>query len=135
MWKGMEQAKKLIKEVMVNKQCRKLWKMPSPVSFSSQKDVPPWDVFECLPPPPESESMQSNKCFEIIIWILKIFIYGLLFTIILCSGITSKFAVLLATAQLGKNQLLPSCNHTLGKILIYRIYNSKIIYMTKQTHK
>lgn len=87
--------------------------MPS----SSQKDVPPWDVFECFPPPPESGSMQSNKFFEIVSWILKMFIYGLLFTIVLCSGITSKLAVLLATAQLRKNQS-SSCNHSLGKILI-----------------
>ncbi|XP_011705416.1 PREDICTED: uncharacterized protein LOC105460624 isoform X2 [Wasmannia auropunctata] len=78
---------------------------------SLQKDILSWDVFECLPPP-ESGSMQNNKFFEIVIWILKIFIYGLLFTIVLCSGIASKFAVLLATAQLQKNQLLPSCNHT-----------------------
>lgn len=87
------------------------------MAFSSQ-DVPPWDVFECLPPPPESGSMRNNRFFEIVIWILKVFIYGLLFTIVLCSGIAAKLAVLLITAQLRKNQSLPFCNRNLGKILI-----------------
>ncbi|XP_077266007.1 chitin synthase chs-2 isoform X4 [Temnothorax americanus] len=82
---------------------------------SSQKDVPPWDAFECLPPPPESGSMRSNRFFEIVIWILKLFIYGVLFTIVLCSGIASKLAVLLATAQLRKNESLLSYNRTLDK--------------------
>ncbi|XP_071565926.1 chitin synthase chs-2 isoform X3 [Temnothorax nylanderi] len=82
---------------------------------SSQKDVPPWDAFECLPPPPESGSMRNNRFFEIVIWILKLFIYGLLFTIVLCSGIASKLAVLLATAQLRKNESLLSYNRNLEK--------------------
>lgn len=61
--------------------------------------------------------MQNNRFFEIVIWILKVFIYGLLFTIVLCSGIASKLAVLLAAAQLRKNQTLPSCHkHNPGKI-------------------
>ncbi|KAG5345608.1 CHS3 synthase, partial [Acromyrmex heyeri] len=55
--------------------------------------------------------MQNNRFFEIVIWILKIFIYGLLFAIVFCSGIVSKLFVLLATAQLRKNQSLPFCNH------------------------
>ncbi|KYN42444.1 Chitin synthase 3 [Trachymyrmex septentrionalis] len=80
------------------------------VLFSLQ-DVPPWDVFECYPPSSESGSMQNNRFFEIVIWILKIFIYGLLFIIVFCSGIVSKLFVLLATAQLRKNQSLPFCNH------------------------
>ncbi|KYN04745.1 Chitin synthase 3 [Cyphomyrmex costatus] len=54
--------------------------------------------------------MQNNRVFEIIVSILKIFIYGSLFTIVLCSGIISKVFVLLATAQLRKNQSLPDCN-------------------------
>jgi len=62
--------------------------------------------------------MRNNRFFEIVIWIVKIFIYGLLFIIVLCSGIASKLTVLLATAQLRKNQSLPSCNRNLGKILI-----------------
>ncbi|XP_012535392.1 chitin synthase chs-2 [Monomorium pharaonis] len=78
-----------------------------------QNDVPPWDVFECLPPPPESGSMRNNRFFEIVIWILKVLIYGLLFSIVLCSGIASKFAILLATAQLRKNQSMSACNHNL----------------------
>ncbi|KAL0119961.1 hypothetical protein PUN28_007970 [Cardiocondyla obscurior] len=42
------------------------------------------------------------------------FIYGLVITIVLCSGIVSKLSILIAAAQLWKNQSLPNC--TLEKV-------------------
>ncbi|KYM77515.1 Chitin synthase 3 [Atta colombica] len=92
----------------------------------SLQDVPSWDVFECYPPSSESGSMQSNRFFEIIIWILKIFIYGLLFAIVFCSGIVSKLFVLLATAQLRKNQSLPFCNHNEEELFTEYTQDSRI---------
>ncbi|KAL6424393.1 hypothetical protein ACFW04_009877 [Cataglyphis niger] len=70
----------------------------------SQKDVPPWDMFKSFPSQIESGSLQSNWCFEITILFLKVLIYGLLFIVVLCSGIMAKTAVLFATSQLRKNQ-------------------------------
>ncbi|XP_072762919.1 chitin synthase chs-2 [Anoplolepis gracilipes] len=75
----------------------------------SQKDVPPWDMFKSFPSQIETGSVRNNKYFEIIIWILKVLIYGLLFIVVLCSGIVAKTAVLFATSQLQKTQL-PYCN-------------------------
>lgn len=84
---------------------------------SSQKDFPPWDMFKSFPSQIESGSLQDNRCFEIIIWILKVLIYGLLFIVVLCSGIAAKTGVLFATSQLQKNQSLRHCNVS-GRFLI-----------------
>lgn len=74
--------------------------------FSSQKDVPLWDMFKSFPSQIESGSARNNQFFETVIYILKVLIYGLLFVIVLCSGIAAKTAILFATSQLQKNQTL-----------------------------
>lgn len=80
--------------------------------FSSQKDVPPWDMFRSFPSQIESGSEQSNRFFEITICVLKVLIYGLLFIVVLCSGIAAKTTVLFATSQLQKDHSLPHCNNS-----------------------
>lgn len=80
---------------------------------SSQKDVPPWDVFQCFPPQPESGSMRRNK-FEVMVWILKLLIYGVLFIIVLCSSVVAKSAVLFATSQLQRRPSVLYCHQNPG---------------------
>lgn len=78
--------------------------------FSLQKDVPPWDMFKCFPPQVENGSMRKNKFFEATICLLKLFSYGLLFIVVLCSSVAAKLAVLFATSQLQKSPSIPYCN-------------------------
>lgn len=88
------------------------------VYFSSSKDLPSWDLFKTFPMPLRDGSMRNNHFFVKIIWTIKVLVYGLLFVIVLFSAIAAKSAVLFATSQLRKNQLLPYCNNTLGRILM-----------------
>ncbi|XP_011253680.2 chitin synthase chs-2 [Camponotus floridanus] len=77
-----------------------------------QKDVPPWDMFKSFPSQIESGSVRNNQFFEVVICIIKVLIYGLLFVIVLCSGIAAKTAILFATSQLQKNQSWPICSYS-----------------------
>nr|XP_012141900.1 PREDICTED: uncharacterized protein LOC100879229 [Megachile rotundata] len=79
----------------------------------------PWDTFKCIPPKKKSESMQNKKCLDILMRIIKIIVYGILFCIVLCSGLISKFTILFAVSQLEEKNSTQFCDH-------YSEYNEKL---------
>lgn len=76
--------------------------------------------------------MRDNYFFEKIIWMIKVLVYGLLFAVVLCGAITAKSAVLFATSQLQKNQLLPYCDN-LGRISILKMRFENYMYLRCQS--
>lgn len=54
--------------------------------------------------------MQNSSFFENTVRVLKVFIYGLLFVIVLCSAIVAKLTILFAASQLHDSTNLLYCN-------------------------
>lgn len=59
--------------------------------------------------------MESQKCLEFTVKILKIFTYILTFAIVLGCGVVAKFCVFLMTSQVRADRVVPYCNKDLGK--------------------
>ncbi|XP_045459045.1 chitin synthase chs-2 isoform X1 [Melitaea cinxia] len=74
-----------------------------------------WDVFREFPPKQDSGSMESQKCLEFTVRILKVLAYTLTFVVVLASGVIAKGTVLFMTSQLKKDKRLAYCNKNLGR--------------------
>ncbi|CAH2104562.1 unnamed protein product [Euphydryas editha] len=74
-----------------------------------------WDVFREFPPKQDSGSMESQKCLEFTVRILKVLAYTITFIVVLGSGVIAKGAVLFMTSQLKKDKRLAYCNKNLGR--------------------
>lgn len=59
--------------------------------------------------------MESQKCLEFTVKVLKIFIYVATFAIVLGCGVLAKCCVFLMTSQIKSNRYVPYCNKDLGK--------------------
>nr|NP_001296068.1 uncharacterized LOC105380296 [Plutella xylostella]API61825.1 chitin synthase 1 [Plutella xylostella]API61826.1 chitin synthase 1 [Plutella xylostella]BAF47974.1 chitin synthase 1 [Plutella xylostella] len=74
-----------------------------------------WDVFREIPPKQDSGSMESQRCLEITVRIMKILAYLVTFVVVLGSGVLAKGSVLFMTSQLKKDRRLAYCNKNLGR--------------------
>ncbi|CAH0725885.1 unnamed protein product, partial [Brenthis ino] len=74
-----------------------------------------WDVFREFPPKQDSGSMESQKCLEFTVRILKVLAYTITFIVVLASGVIAKGTVLFMTSQLKKDRRLAYCNRNLGR--------------------
>nr|ACA50098.1 chitin synthase 1 [Ectropis obliqua] len=74
-----------------------------------------WDVFREFPPKQDSGSMESQKCLEFTVRLLKIFAYALVFIVVLSSGVLAKGTTLFMTSQLRKDRRIAYCNRNLGR--------------------
>ncbi|XP_038211591.1 chitin synthase chs-2 isoform X1 [Zerene cesonia] len=74
-----------------------------------------WDVFREFPPKQDSGSMESQKCLEFTVRVLKILAYAVTFIVVLASGVIAKGLVLFMTSQLKKDRRLAYCNRNLGR--------------------
>ncbi|OWR41050.1 chitin synthase A variant 1 [Danaus plexippus plexippus] len=92
--------------------------LPNDVYGGSQRTVNEtkgWDVFREFPPKQESGSMESQKCLEFTIRVLKVLAYTVTFIVVLGSGVIAKGTVLFMTSQLKKDRRLAYCNRNLGR--------------------
>ncbi|KAK1127233.1 hypothetical protein K0M31_003777 [Melipona bicolor] len=78
---------------------------------SLPKESPFWDIFMYFPTRKESTSMQNKKWLNISLHIIKVFIYGILFCTVLCSGLISKFIVIFALSQLKDEKSIQFCDY------------------------
>ncbi|XP_061707236.1 chitin synthase chs-2 isoform X2 [Cydia pomonella] len=74
-----------------------------------------WDAFREFPPKQDSGSMESQKCLEFTVRLLKILAYAVTFVVVLGSGVIAKGTVLFMTSQLRKDRRLAYCNRNLGR--------------------
>nr|AOE23678.1 chitin synthase A [Phthorimaea operculella] len=74
-----------------------------------------WDVFREIPPKQDSGSMESQKCLEFTVRLLKVLAYIVTFIVVLASGVVSKGTVLFMTSQLKKDRRLAYCNRDLDR--------------------
>ncbi|XP_053606189.1 chitin synthase chs-2 isoform X2 [Plodia interpunctella] len=74
-----------------------------------------WDVFREFPPKQDSGSMESQKCLEFTVRMLKVLAYIVVFVVVLGSGVIAKGTVLFMTSQLKKDKRLSFCNRNLGR--------------------
>ncbi|KAJ2953678.1 hypothetical protein O0L34_g1295 [Tuta absoluta] len=74
-----------------------------------------WDVFREFPPKQDSGSMETQKCLEFTVRLLKVLAYIVTFIMVLASGVVSKGTVLFMTSQLKKDRRLAYCNRDLGR--------------------
>ncbi|XP_063358384.1 chitin synthase chs-2 isoform X2 [Cydia amplana] len=74
-----------------------------------------WDSFREFPPKQDSGSMESQKCLEFTVRLLKILAYVITFVVVLGSGVIAKGTVLFMTSQLKKDRRLAYCNRNLGR--------------------
>ncbi|XP_065208101.1 chitin synthase chs-2-like isoform X5 [Planococcus citri] len=74
-----------------------------------------WDVFRDLPPKRDSGSMESQKCLEFTVKILKIFTYVVTFAVVLGCGVVAKCCVFLMASQIRSDRIVPYCNKDLGR--------------------
>lgn len=63
--------------------------------------------------------MESQKCLEFTVRILKVLAYTLTFVVVLASGVIAKGTVLFMTSQLKKDKRLAYCNKNLGESICY----------------
>lgn len=78
-----------------------------------------WDVFREFPPKQDSGSMESQKCLEFTVRLLKVLAYIVVFIVVLGSGVIAKGTVLFMTSQLKKDKRLSFCNRNLGEFMNY----------------
>ncbi|XP_026324913.1 chitin synthase chs-2 isoform X3 [Hyposmocoma kahamanoa] len=74
-----------------------------------------WDVFREFPRKQDSGSMESQKCLEFTVRLLKVLAYLITFVVVLGSGVLAKGTVLFMTSQLKKDRRLAYCNRDLGR--------------------
>ncbi|XP_046961036.1 chitin synthase chs-2 isoform X1 [Vanessa cardui] len=74
-----------------------------------------WDVFREFPPKQDSGSMETQKCLDFTVRILKVLAYTITFIVVLGSGVIAKGTVLFMTSQLKKDKRLAYCNKNLGR--------------------
>lgn len=77
--------------------------------------------------------MESQKCLEFTVRVLKVLAYTITFVVVLGSGVIAKGTVLFMTSQLKKDKRLAYCNRNLGMydtniILLLKKYKSKLFY-------
>ncbi|XP_050482557.1 chitin synthase chs-2-like isoform X1 [Bombus huntii] len=70
-----------------------------------------WDIFKYFPIKKESASMQNKKWLDISMQIIKVFVYGIFFCIVLCTGLISKFVVIFALSQLKDEKSIQFCDY------------------------
>lgn len=63
--------------------------------------------------------MESQKCLEFTVKILKIFTYVVTFAIVLCCGVVAKCCVFFMASQIRSDRIIPYCNKDLGNYLRY----------------
>ncbi|XP_058798456.1 chitin synthase chs-2-like [Phymastichus coffea] len=73
-----------------------------------------WDSFKCVDPEPNTGSMAEKRWYEIMLRIIKAFLYGFLCLAILAGCIITKGAALFATSQLRK-RTVPFCEYYPGR--------------------
>lgn len=74
-----------------------------------------WDVFREFPPKQDSGSMESQKCLEFTVRMLKIAAYIVVFVMVLSSGVIAKGTMLFMTSQIQKDRRIAYCNRNLGR--------------------
>lgn len=72
-------------------------------------------MFREFPRKQDSGSMESQKCLEFTVRLLKVLAYLITFVVVLGSGVLAKGTVLFMTSQLKKDKRLAYCNRDLGK--------------------
>lgn len=85
-----------------------------------------WDVFREFPPKQDSGSMESQKCLDFTVRLLKVAAYIIVFIVVLGSGVIAKGTTLFMTSQLKKDRRLAYCNRNLGKFCL-QLYFLRII--------
>ena len=60
--------------------------------------------------------MQNKKWLNISVHIIKVFIYGILFCTVLCSGLISKLIVIFALSQLKDEKSIQFCDYDSGNL-------------------
>ncbi|XP_028030344.1 chitin synthase chs-2 isoform X3 [Bombyx mandarina] len=74
-----------------------------------------WDVFREFPPKQDSVSMETQKCLEFTVRMLKVVAYLVTFIVVLGSGVIAKGTILFMTSQIRKDKRLEFCNKNLGR--------------------
>ncbi|KOB69511.1 Chitin synthase [Operophtera brumata] len=74
-----------------------------------------WDVFREFPPKQDSGSMESQKCLEFTVRLLKVAAYIIVFVVVLGSGVIAKGTTMFMTSQLKKDRRIAYCNRNLGR--------------------
>uniref|UniRef100_A0A2A4K4Z2 chitin synthase n=1 Tax=Heliothis virescens TaxID=7102 RepID=A0A2A4K4Z2_HELVI len=74
-----------------------------------------WDVFREFPPKQDSGSMETQKCLEFTVRLLKVMAYLVVFIAVLGSGVVAKGTTLFMTSQLKKDRRIAYCNRNLGR--------------------
>lgn len=64
--------------------------------------------------------MQNKKWLDISMQIIKVFVYGIFFCIVLCIGLISKFVVIFALSQLKDEKSIQFCDYYSGNL--FNIY-------------
>nr|USH46112.1 chitin synthase chs-2 [Androctonus crassicauda] len=82
-------------------------------SRRSTQETKGWDVFVVTPPDDEDETI-SSKAIEITLKFFKVFVYGLTFTLVLCTAVISKGTFLFMTSHLKINRTLNICKKGIG---------------------
>lgn len=73
--------------------------------------------------------MESQKCLEFTVRILKVLAYTLTFIVVLASGVIAKGTVLFMTSQLKKDKRLAYCNRNLGKSIFYLTWYMYLLWL------
>lgn len=74
-------------------------------------------MFRDLPPKRDSGSMESQKCLDFTVKILKIFTYIVTFAVVLGCGVIAKCCVFFMASQIRSDRIVPYCNKDLGMTL------------------
>lgn len=75
-------------------------------------------MFREFPPKQDSGSMESQKCLDFTVRLLKVAAYVIVFIVVLGSGVIAKGTTLFMTSQLKKDRRIAYCNRNLGKLFL-----------------
>ncbi|XP_022255271.1 uncharacterized protein LOC106470918 [Limulus polyphemus] len=67
-----------------------------------------WDVFSETPPD-EDDLTETSKLVDVVLKIMKVIVYGITLTIVLCSAVLSKITILFMTSQIKEAHTVQIC--------------------------
>ncbi|XP_054005861.1 chitin synthase chs-2-like [Hylaeus anthracinus] len=84
-----------------------------PTEQTAPQETLPWDAFKYFPSEKKSASMENKQWVELSMHIIKVLVYGIIFSIVLCSSLISKCTVLFAVSQLEEEKSIVFCDYDL----------------------
>ncbi|XP_076350949.1 chitin synthase chs-2-like [Tachypleus tridentatus] len=82
-------------------------------SRKSSQDPRGWDVF-IENPPAEDDLTQSSKVVEVVLKIIKVFVYVLILVCVMATAVISKGTMLFMTSHIQQDRTIPVCKKGLG---------------------